>query len=226
MDRGVGSKRQRKTAARQFSVAVSEESEDHYEVQNTDYQRALSDTLLGYWDKKVSEPRLDWGIAADAERFALGRVKGVVRLPMPRPIYRNATQATLLHIRLISDAGRDGGEERIVAKIGVERAVSRKRVYDVQFAFTTVLPGTYRLKAIWDKRAPLSDTNSAGPGDYDSATSAPFAVQAGRIVTNVVLNCTNRVAGGETYYAADAAFAARWVADNPPAPVFKMPRME
>jgi hypothetical protein len=53
-------------------------------------------------------------------------------------------------------------------------------------------------------------------------TSA-FVVEAGKVVTNVLLNCTNRVAGGETYYAADAAFAAWWVADNPPAPpVYKM----
>lgn len=209
-----------------FSVATPDQSPDHYEVQNTDFQRAFGDMLLGYWDKKVNEPYVDWVSSADAERFTLGRVKGVVRLPMPMPIYRSATQATRLHIRLISDDRSGTGEERIAATIGYERAVSRKRVYDVKFAFTTVLPGTYRLKAIWDKRAPLTDTNSAGPGDYESLMSAPFSVEAGTVVTNVILDCTNRVAGGETYYAADEAFAANWVANNPPAPVFKMPRME
>jgi hypothetical protein len=194
-------------------------AQDHYYFEETDHLRAQGDWLLGYWDQKVSHPMPRWNVAGDAPRFSLGKVEGAVRLPMPMPIYRNATQATRLHIRLIPERGqKEIEEERIEGVIGFERAVNRKRVYDVRFAFTTVLPGTYRLKAVWDKRAPLSDTNSAGPGDYESGMTAPFLVEAGKVFTNAVLNCTNRVKGGETYYSADAALAAWWVADNPPAP--------
>ena len=205
-----------------FSM-VRAEWHDGYYFEETDYQRAQGDWLLGYWDQKVSDPMQHWQVAGDARRFVLGKVQGVVRLPMPMPIYLNATQATRLHIRLIPERmEKEVREERIAAEIGVKRATSRKKVYDARFAFTTVLPGTYRLQAVWDKRAPLSDTNNAGPGDYESAMTAPFVVEAGKVVTNVVLNCTNHVKGGETYYAADAAFAAQWVADNPPAPDYKM----
>ena len=205
-----------------FSV-VRAEWHDGYYFEETDYQRAQGDWLLGYWDQKVSDPMQHWQAAGDAQRFVLGRVHGLVQLPMPMPIYQNATQATRLHIRLIPEkAEKEIKEERIAAEIGVKRATSRKKVYDVRFAFTTVLPGTYRLKAVWNKRGPLSNTNSAGPGDYESAMTAPFVVEAGKVFTNAFLNCTNRVAGGETYYSADAALAAWWVADNPPAPDYKM----
>jgi hypothetical protein len=73
------------------------------------------------------------------------------------------------------------------------------------FAFTTVRPGRYQVKAIWDKRAPFSDETNAGPGDYESALSKPIEVTAGGVISNIVLYCTNRVAGGEAYYNSDDA---------------------
>jgi hypothetical protein len=138
------------------------------------------------------------------------------------PIYRNATQATVLHIRLIraDDSYKDRGdlrEERIAMPIGFERARDRRHVYEARFAFTTVLPGAYQLKAVWDKRRPLSDTNNAGPGDYETTLFGPFAVTAGANVTNLLF-CTNRVAGGEAYYRADGILERQWLAENPAAP--------
>ena len=132
-----------------------------------------------------------------------------------------------LEIRLIRaqdlHKNQSAREERIAASIGFERAHDRRFVYDARFAFTTVLPGKYHLKAIWDKRAPHSDTNSAGPGDYETFVSPQIIVKAGATVTNLLF-CTNRIAGGEAYYRADELFAEKWVAENPPAPPPSPPR--
>lgn len=192
-----------------------------YFFEYVDRSRAEYDWMLGFWDQKASwserstlyivdEPTFD------KTRYTLGKVTGTVRLPMPMPIYRNSTQATLLHIRLIPDA-KERREERIDARIGFENARDRRRVYEAKFAFTTVLPGSYQLKAIWDKRSPHSDTNNARPGDYETVLTAPFTVTAGATITNL-LHCTNRIAGGEAYYRADEIFERQWIADHPAAP--------
>jgi hypothetical protein len=198
-----------------------------YFFECTDHLRSHADWLLALWDKKISvEQNPYWFLGGrgmhQSPHHKLGEVAGTIRLPMPMPIYRNSTQATLLHIRLIRAEDLDKktpaeNEERIAAPIGYERARDRRHVYEARFAFTTVLPGTYHLKAIWDKRRPLSDTNSAGAGDYESALSAPFGVVAGGTVTNFLF-CTNRIAGGEAYYAADEILERQWLAENPPAP--------
>jgi hypothetical protein len=179
---------------------------DPYDFDQTDVVRAEGDWLLALWDRKVTN-RLRSGRfenVSDRPRFFLGKVYGTVRLPMPMPIYGSLTQATQLHVRLIraEDAERTSGkvrEERLSGTIGFDRARNRKVVCDANFGFTTVPPGTYRLKVIWDKRAPHSDTNSAGPGDYESAISTPVTVTAGGVISNIILYCTNRIAGGESY---------------------------
>jgi hypothetical protein len=189
--------------------------------------RVQADWLLGVFDEKfppVQTP--DWFFDANPavlpQRYALGKVTGTIRLPLPMPVYQNSTQATLLHIRLIrtEDAGKKtptADEERIFGRVGYWRARDRREVYNVRFAFTTVLPGAYRLKAIWDKRFPQSDTNNAGPGDYETTLTAPFTVTAGATITNL-LYCTNRIAGGEAYYAADEILERQWLAKDPAAP--------
>jgi hypothetical protein len=207
---------------------------DNYFFKYTDYTRAQADWLLGFWDKKASwqDKSFLWSnpeyeSAEKIERYSLGKIIGTIRLPMPMPIYQNPTQATRLHIRLIRaqdlHKNQSAREERIAASIGFERAHDRRFVYDARFAFTTVLPGKYHLKAIWDKRAPHSDTNSAGPGDYETFVSPQIIVKAGATVTNLLF-CTNRIAGGEAYYRADELFAEKWVAENPPAPPPSPPR--
>jgi hypothetical protein len=88
---------------------------------------------------------------------------------------------------------------------GNDRAYPRNRnpIPGINFKFHTVLPGAYRLKVIWDKRRPFTNTENAGPGDYESAFSAPFVVTAGGALTNLTIVCTNRIPGGEAWYAAD-----------------------
>jgi hypothetical protein len=200
--------------------------DEPYYFECTDFSRARADGLLALWDKKTTaqqSPILFLGGRAifRSPHYKLGQVSGTIRLPLPMPIYRNATQATFLHIRLIraDDKKRsDQREERISAAIGFERARDRREAYNAKFAFTTVVPGAYQLKAVWDKRHPVSDTNNAGPGDYETALSAPFTVTAGVTVTNLLF-CTNRVSGGEAYYRADEILERQWLAGNPAAPL-------
>lgn len=124
----------------QFSRGSSPAREP-YRFENVDFVRAEADWLLGFWDKKTSweERSFAWSIEAyqmaDSPRYALGKVTGIIHLPMPMPVYLNATQATALHIRLIP-AEKNRDEERITASIGFERARDRRRVYEASFAFT------------------------------------------------------------------------------------------
>jgi hypothetical protein len=78
----------------------------------------------------------------------------------------------------------------------------------VDFRFLTITPGKYRIKAVWDRRAPFAPMEGRAapePGDYESTESEPFDVAAGRILTIPPLECTNRISGVATYYTADEA---------------------
>jgi hypothetical protein len=86
--------------------------------------------------------------------------------------------------------------------------VSFNRV--VPAVFRAIIPGEYRLKFVWERRTATSTgwTNefySAMPGDYQSAESAPFIVEAGEVVSNLSIACTNRVGGAGAYAEDDAA---------------------
>jgi hypothetical protein len=51
---------------------------------------------------------------------------------------------------------------------------------------------------------------NAGAGDYESKLIGPLAINAGDVITNFMIACTNRSKGGEAYYAADAAAVRKW----------------
>jgi hypothetical protein len=81
------------------------------------------------------------------------------------------------------------------------------------FSFSAVLPGEYRLKAVWDRRAPHTDPRKdprgekarciPSPGDYESTETETLKLTAGKRITEIQLNCTNRVGEAAEYFAAD-----------------------
>jgi hypothetical protein len=174
-----------------------------YRIDDIDLNRAHADWLLAVWDGKATADMrpVRRGNVEDAPRFFLGAVEGCIRFPFPINLRSPVAEVRL---RLVRGKSGEQGDNSGRAMYGSEP------IEEAKFRFRTITPGTYRLKAVWDRRAPLNNTNSAGPGDYESAFSMPFVIRAGSTVSNVVLFCTNRAAGADNYYAADDSLAAKW----------------
>lgn len=64
-----------------------------------------------------------------------------------------------------------------------------------------VTPGTYTIKAVWDKAKPYTfgDDYIKGPpqpGDCESKNAPTITVKAGQTLENINIDCTNKVANG------------------------------
>jgi hypothetical protein len=192
------------------------EEKDIYAFESTDFFKGRADWLLGIWDRKVKPemaPRELWGDEGKLPRFALGKVSGIVRFATPVNLFFKKNPG-IFRIRLLradqADKANPVAEAEIAETIPNQPQPDEELVDQISFKFTTVRPGSYLLKALWNKRAPFANTNSAGPGDYESAFSKVITVTAATVISNVILNCTNRAAGGESYYAMDEVIRKRW----------------
>jgi hypothetical protein len=166
-------------------------------------------------DSSLSRSQMRKGLSSSSADYEdtevrpnLGEIYGLVELstPVRKP-------AGVIRIHLIPGEDERGWETRsgretvsFTPQAGSSGAITDR----ASFSFTTALPGKYFLKAVWDRRGPLTDTNHAGPGDYESALVGPIDLRGGEVVTNVVLNCTNRAPLGEDYYRADEAALRLW----------------
>jgi hypothetical protein len=211
--------------------------EDPFYFVNTDIASQRADWLLAVWDQKIKKqnqaPRMrsfsQWP-RHDLPRYTLGQLSGSIRFStplnlVPAPYTRSVGPVNLYGsvLRILLFRAEDVGRVDAKPEIEFDNAIpttppTRGRsdaalhdvVDEVRFALTTVRPGKYSLKAIWDKRAPYLATNIAGPGDYESTWFAPFEIKPACNLSNIVLMCTNRAAGGETYYATDDWLARGW----------------
>ena len=180
------------------------------------YQRALADGLLSEWDGIKTDEM--WVEFAPWETYGrlnfLGAVAGEVRLPVP-----TSTNSGNLVVCLIPAEFKAGEWENRTSVIrmngdlnGGFRGPGAGRPIGVGvgttgFIFSTIPPGEYRLKAVWDKRPPHeAGTKGASPGDYESAETTAFTVTAGAVLTGAVLECTNRVGEAAAFYAEDATW--------------------
>lgn len=189
---------------------------DRYMFEATDVYKVRADWLLGIWDKKAQPnmaPQTLWGQEGKLPRFALGKVSGTIRFAIPINLFYKRT-AGVIRVKLLpaetAEKLNAPTEAEIEETISNRPQTDEELVDEVSFNFTTVRPGSYKLKAIWDARPGFADTNMAGPGDYESGFSKTIRVTAGNVLSNVVLHCTNRAPGGESYYAMDEVIRKRW----------------
>lgn len=182
-----------------------------FAISGSDDDRIRGDWLLAMWDKIITNGMRpfsrEW--IEEIPRFNLGKVSGKVRFALPLNIYPSS-KLSVLHVHLIKEGASESAEH---LSGSMESGASTKEadvICEASFSFGTVLPGAYRLKAIWDKRAPFVNDKDAGPGDYEGELAQTIVVTAGGSVSNLVLECTNRVAGGEAYYQADQWIATNW----------------
>jgi hypothetical protein len=189
-------------------------------------ERALADELLAAWEGKTNPeqedtPGSDW----EKKRYYLASISGTVRLPFASQDKEGAVKVYLIP-NSIAEGAWDSSEEIVALAshpgmpgmrmpgmtAGEEEAVSQ-----IHFAFGTLSPGEYRLKAVWDHRPPYAKSGEEKaakpqPGDYESAETKPFKLAAGDVNKGVSLYCTNRVGPAEKFFADDEL----WKAKHPP----------
>jgi hypothetical protein len=182
------------------------------EIRN--YQRIRADHFLAVWENKLPSSHLS---SRESRYFHIGKVRGHIQLPAPILPYSKSKSSPQLRVYLIpSTHGKNSwfgksDVETIVASPFMSPLVLGDFLDGFEFSFSTSLPGKYFLKAIWDCRPPFkNDESRAGPGDYES-DFIPFTLSPGGD-TNLFVQCANHVAGGESYYKADAATFALWKA--------------
>ncbi|HUS35282.1 MAG TPA: hypothetical protein VM680_08030 [Verrucomicrobiae bacterium] len=182
---------------------------DSYRFSEGDYERERADAFLARWDKKSTEEKF---FSTYLEKpYQLARLEGGVKLAAPI-----LTNAGKVHIHLIP-VGKEGtrwtndaGAAYLECELPSAMAEQSDLIDEIEYSFTAIRPGKYFLKAVWDKRAPTNDVTAPGPGDYQSKLIGPLQLKAGDMVTNLIVNCTNRVQGAEGYYAADEAAVRSW----------------
>jgi hypothetical protein len=181
--------------------------------QMTRQERLIGDWLLRVWDHKIQkgdEYTLGQGnreASVRTSKYLLGRVEGVVRLSTPFTPLSRAGDVIRFILFPVGISGQPKTEFREDENFTgnyyqTKPASNSKPVLEIPFTLNSVLPGDYQLKVVWDKRRPFLDVNDAGPGDYESKV-LPFKITAGQTMTNFMVECTNRVQGGESYYKAD-----------------------
>jgi hypothetical protein len=186
---------------------------DHY-FSERDPQRANADMMLGLWEGRAKLPDGEYGFYSD-RRYILAGVAGIVRLPSPV-----LTKAGTLRIFLVTQGTEAGAwlqrreTEMLEAPLPDVSPNDPDFANEIEFAFETVAPGKYFLKAIWDKRPPFDNVGKAGVGDYESNFFGPIELKSGMELTNLFVQCTNRSSDGATYYAADEKTQRLWKAGD------------
>jgi len=191
----------------------------HFEFTNTDRMAAarLLAVMDGKAEKKYSmnKSEMSHGLSSNSESYidreprrTLGEIFGSIQCSTPIRKPMGIFRFYLIPGDDTNDWTKRPGKEMYEHQSGA--ATESETPDNATFAFTTINPGKYFLKAIWDRRAPLTDLMQAGPGDYESAFVGPFDVKAGGVITNVTLVCTNRASRGEEYYRADEAALQQW----------------
>lgn len=179
----------------------------------TRQERLIGDWLLRVWDHKIKkgdEYTLGQGnreASVRTPKYLLGRVEGVVRLSTPFTSLSRAGDVIRFILFPLGVGGQPKTEFREDENFTgnyyqTKPAPNSKPVLDIPFTLNSVLPGEYQFKVVWDKRRPFLDVNDAGPGDYES-NPLQIKIAAGQTMTNFIVECTNRVQGGESYYKAD-----------------------
>lgn len=188
-------------------------------------ERVLGDQLLALWEGKKNsageEEEDEWGQSGQLHYF--GRITGKVFLPFGAP-----EKAGSLWLYLIPGNVPEGNWAKDTSVLKAAMKVNRQMppfaaqqglesdpIDHASFNFGPVTPGEYRMKAVWDRRAPFA--KEEGPeskalpeaGDYESAESKTIKLSAGQNVSDLVLECTNRVGKADEYYAADDLWQAK-----------------
>ena len=177
--------------------------------------RLLGDQLLHHWENPDDELHFE-GFHLRCSKDPIHLAALAVELHLPIPISDNMNQPGNLWVYLIPSKVRPGdwpGSSAIIP-LGLDPlspayqfpSVRERDPSRARFVFSSVHPGQYRLKAVWDRRPPFAAPKARlaipGAGDYETSESSEFTLKAGDL-EYLVLHCTNRLSGPQEYYLAD-----------------------
>lgn len=162
-------------------------------------KRQKADEMLSRWDGLASPDR-------SYHYNFLGSVQGVLRLPAPPGRSDGYLRIQLLPEGASSSTGLAAPvEHQLIADLAVHspRGFREGRMHhlslstNVEFAIYGVTPGSYRVKAVWDKHTPFcGSTNSAcapGKGDVISTNLPLVIVRKGNAAPSVTVDCKTLV---------------------------------
>ncbi len=167
-------------------------------------ERQLGDKLIARWNDPASLPEAQDYWSTQTQLF--GEISGVVRLPfsaaqgtvrlllIPAHIRTNSWEGNDQVIALESAVGGPGGGPFMMAGAG---PANQPDVSEIRFAFATLSPGDYRIKALFDPRAAARGQRSStasrpASGHYESEESGVLKVNAGAAVRQQIILCTNQ----------------------------------
>jgi hypothetical protein len=162
------------------------------------FYRDLAEQLLAVWDGRDANALERW----NGVYHYLGVVAGSVRLPRPP----HDGDGHLCMYLLPGAAASDDWYQSV--------PVHRVTAYFWKYSFSScdwpgatipfriegVTPGTYRVKAVWDKAEPFTFGDDyirgpLGPGDCENAEAPSVTVGAGERVEGLSIDCTREIAG-------------------------------
>lgn len=161
-------------------------------------KRAAAERALARWDGKPTENKDRSQIY-----YYLGTVSGTISLPeAPGP------DKSRLCLYLIPGETTGADWHKSVPVHRVTEYFWKYSYHNAQwppaeipFRIEGVAPGTYTVKAVWDKATPRTfgdDYIKAPPqqGDYENTSPPTITVDAGEKVENIKIDCTHKVTNG------------------------------
>jgi hypothetical protein len=160
-------------------------------------KRDIAERALARWDQKPAEN-------ADRSQiyYYLGTVSGTIQLPEAPGPDKSRLCLYLIPGDTIPDDWHKSVPVHRLTEYFWEYSYHNAQwpPADIPFSIQGVTPGTYTLKAVWDKAAPhtFGDDYIKGPpqqGDYESTAAPTITVEPGKTVGNIQLDCTHALAG-------------------------------
>jgi hypothetical protein len=174
------------------------------------YQRARADHFLAIWENKIPSSPLRSDQLLRHNHF-IGAIRGDIHLAAPLTANPGELKLYLIPASLKNKFWESREEtEKVAMRLPSVNEFQDDLIDHIAFSFETARAGDYFLKAIWDRRAPFDSARQAGIGDYETALVGPIQLAGGGVITNILLNCTNRSSEGAAYYAADEILRKRW----------------
>lgn len=165
-------------------------------------RRSFAEQLLAKWDGKLTE--IDDPFDYNRQiYYHLGVIDGVVKLPQIPRIGDGTLWVLLVPEKVTKNRWQiEPPIHRLVVPFdkylfGIySPKVSRNFLYRIE----GITPGKYWLKAVWDKAKPRRKQYARicrpKQGDYESIESPVITIEAGKIVQDVIVDCTHKVGDG------------------------------
>ena len=158
-------------------------------------KRDIAERALARWDKKPAE-----NPDRSPKYYYLGAVSGTIHLPEAPSPDKSRLCLYLIPGRTIPDDWHKSVPLHRLTEYFWEYSYHNAQwpPADIPFRIQGVTPGTYTLKAVWDKAAPRTfgeDYIKAPPqqGDYESTTGPTITVTPGANLQNIEIDCKTKL---------------------------------